>query len=281
MRVCRIDVKKTYPVHAITIHMKTITVLFILLTALTTAGQNNPVIRPRTNPAPKPVTVSGSNDCKMISGTEIATRLLAAEFRSVSARIDHETGFFRVGNSKLSFKIQEQKINKPGYNWVYQVNDINSIRHRFVFEKNAFWLQLDFESDGSEIKGTCPGCRDRFEDRRAPDLHWKGPNQIFIRLKPVIYQQSVAFEAEEVNVLGKFEINGPSDLLLPMLNSLEWSIRKEMEKQIKKYLNSAIVKRRISEIIKPIILAAGIVLPDKIYSTDGQLFICGRTTTGN
>lgn len=262
-------------------HMKRITVLFILLAAIETAGQNVPVVNARTSPATKPAVASNSNDCKMISGAEIASRLLAAEFSSVSVRIDRDNGFLRIGSSKLAFKIQEKKISKPGYNWLYYVNDINSIRHRFVFEKNAFWLQLDFESDGSEIKGTCPGCRDRFEDRRAPDLQWKAPHQIFIRLKPVIYQQSVAFEAEEVNVVGKFEINGPSDILLPMLNSLEWSIRKEMEKQIKKYLNSPVVKKRIGDLIKPIIVGAGIVLPKKIYSTDGQLFICGQLTSPN
>lgn len=253
-------------------------VLF-MLAAFCCHAQTTPVVKPRINtekPAPATVKVSNANDCKTISGSEIAALMMAGEFSSVSVRLDRDNGFFRIGSDKRGFKIAEKKITKPGHNWVYHVNDINSTGHAIVFEENAFWLRLDFEGEEHEIKGRCPGCADRFEDRRAPDLNWVGARQIFVKLKPIIHNGSISFQADKVNMVGKFEFNGPSDILMPLLNSFELAIKKEMEKQVKTYLNSTAVKLRISKTLKPIIDKIGIEAANKVYTTDGQVFVCGR-----
>ena len=113
-------------------------------------------------------------DCKQISGTVVETTLMAGAFQSLDCKLDHKEGFLKIGNTRSSFTIAEHKINKPGHNWVYSVNDINSFKHLLRAEKNNFYLYIEFEGNGNELKGKCPGCANAFEDSRAPDINWEG-----------------------------------------------------------------------------------------------------------
>jgi hypothetical protein len=212
--------------------------------------------------------------CKGVPQKEIADLLRNSTFQEVKLILDHEKGLFQIGNSKTSFKINPYKINKPGYNWVYSVNDIQSIRHELKWEKNKCFLILEFEGNQSEIKGECPGCLKRFEDRRAPDIQWESPRIAKIELKPIAFQNSASFQVEKVDLSGKFEINGPTDILNPALNTLEIAIKKEIEKQFKKYLNSPEAKQKFAQSLSTILKNKGITNVKKVYSGENQLFFC-------
>lgn len=216
-------------------------------------------------------------DCKQISGSIVETTLTAGAFQTLDCKLDHKEGFLKIGNTRSSFNIAEHKINKPGHNWVYSVNDINSFKHLLKAEKNNFYLYIEFEGNGNELKGKCPGCANAFEDSRAPDINWEGKRVARIQLKPVAYQNSISFQVQEVELEGKFDINGPMDIFLPTINFLELAMKKTIESQLKKYLNNAVVKKQIADAFKPVVEKTGFNKIQNVYMSQGQLFICGAT----
>jgi len=256
----------------------------LMLVSASVLGQTNETIKkPSTKPAPKPVTKPAPkpaktdtiSDCKMIEGTTVLSTLTEGAFKEVSVKLDRDDSYIKIGSRNYPFKIAEQKINKPGYDWKYFVKDIKSERHLLKVEKNNFYLLIEFEGEGSEIEGRCPGCLDRFEDSRAPDIQWKSPRQAKIKLKPVAYNNSITFQVEKVDLEGKFEISGMMDIIMPTLNILEVAIKKEVEKQMKKFLNEAAVKNSIAEAFKPTTNQFAFRKITEVYFLDGKLFCCG------
>lgn len=218
------------------------------------------------------------SDCKQISGTNVETTLRNGAFQTLDFKLDHKEGFLKIGNRRSSFLIAEHKISKPGHNWVYSVNDINSFKHYLKAEKNNFFLFIEFEGNGSELKGKCPGCANAFEDRRAPDINWEGKRVARIKMKPVAFQNSISFQVQEVELEGKFDVNGPMDILMPTINFLEIAMKKAIETQMKKYLNEAAIKKQIADAFKPVIDQLGFMKIKNVYMSEGQLFVCGETT---
>ena len=221
---------------------------------------------------------SASDDCKQISGATVAAILSSSTFKELSVRLDRDKSHLKIGDKAYYFKMAEQKIKKPGYDWKYFVNDINSFRHELKFEKNSFYLFIEFEGNGSEIKGKCPGCANAFEDRRAPDVDWEGKRRIKIKMKPVAYLQSITFQVEKTEVEGKFELNGPMDVIMPTLNILEALMNKMGEAQVKKFLGEASVKQKISDAMKPVVSQLGLSKISKVYVAEEQLLVCGSAT---
>lgn len=149
--------------------MKTTFTVFMaaIYCCMATAQENNKIV---TKPS---TSASSSNskaiaDCKQISGGNVETTLLNGAFKTLDLKLDEKEGFLKIGDKRSSFRIAEYKITKPGHNWVYSVNDINSFKHVLKAEKNNFYLSIEFEGNGNELKGECPGCAKAFEDRRAP-----------------------------------------------------------------------------------------------------------------
>jgi hypothetical protein len=255
--------------------MKTTFTTFVTLLwfCMATAQENSKAVI-------KPAITSTANnkaitDCKQISGGNVETTLLNGAFRTFDLKLDEKEGFLKIGNKRSAFRIAEYKINKPGHNWVYSVNDINSFKHFLKAEKNNFYLYIEFEGNGNEIKGECPGCAKAFKDRRAPDINWKGARVARIKLKPVSFQNSISFQVQEVELEGKFDINGPVDIFMPTVNFLELAIKKAIESQMKKYLNNAVVKKQIADAFKPVVEKTGFNKIQNVYMLNGQLFICG------
>lgn len=215
------------------------------------------------------------DNCKQISGSAVAAILSNSTFKELSVRLDRDKSHLKIGDKQYYFKMAEQKIKKPGYDWKYFINDINSFRHELKFEKNSFYLFIEFEGNGSEIKGKCPGCVNAFEDRRAPDVDWEGKRRIKIKMKPVVYHQSITFQVEKTEIEGKFELNGPMDVIMPTLNILESLMKKMVETQVKKFLGEASVKQKISEALKPVISQLGFTKISKVYVAEEQLLVCG------
>lgn len=255
---------------------KTLTIIVTMLwLSIATAQENSKAVnKPGTSSAiSKTIT-----DCKQINGSNAETALQNGAFRTFNLKLDEKEGFLKIGNKRSAFRIAEYKINKPGNNWVYSVNDINSFKHFLKAEKNNFYLYIEFEGNGNEIKGECPGCAKAFEDRRAPDINWKGARVARIKLKPVAFQNSISFQVQDVELEGKFDVDGPIDIVMPAVNFLEIAIKKAIETQMKKHLNDGVIKKQIASAFQPVASQLGFLEIKNVYMSEGQLFVCGETT---
>ncbi len=257
--------------------MKTTFTIFVtmLWLSMATAQENSKAV---TKPGASAANSKAITDCKQISGGNVETTLLNGAFKTLDLKLDEKEGFLKIGNKRSAFRIAEYKINKPGNNWVYSVKDINSFKHFLKAEKNNFYLYIEFEGNGNEIKGECPGCAKAFEDRRAPDINWKGARVARIKLKPVAFQNSISFQVQEVELEGKFDVDGPIDIIMPAVNFLEVAIKKAIETQMKKHLNDAVIKKQIAAAFQPVTSQLGFMKIKNVYMSEGQLFVCGETT---
>lgn len=239
------------------------------------AQENSKVVPQPTATGANSKTIS---DCKQISGGNVETTLSNGAFKKLDFKLDHKEGYLQIGNKRSSFRIAEHKISKPGHNWVYHVNDIHSFKHRLKSEGNSFYLYIEFEGNGNELKGKCPGCANAFEDSRAPDINWEGKRQAKIKLKPVVFQNSISFQVQNVDLEGNFNINGPVDIFMPTVNFLEIAMKKAIESQMKKYLNDPEIKKQIADAFKPVTAKLGFFKIKNVYMGEGQLFVCGDNT---
>lgn len=217
-----------------------------------------------------------SQTCKSIDASRLALPILRRQISGMEIVLNRTNSYIRLNGEEIRFDMGEERIKKPGYDWTYYANDIQSLRGKNVlnFENDRFYLYVEFEGNGSEIKGICPGCRKVFRDSRAPDFDWKSPRKVKIKLKPVAYDGSIAFDVESVDLIGRFEMGGHLDVLVPVLNALEYKMKKEIEKQAKVILNRPENKQLVANAFRGFVSMNRIDSVSRVYTTDNQLIFC-------
>ena len=215
--------------------------------------------------------------CKQMS-TRIATGILRNTLvRNLELTLDRDRSTLRIMDDTQVFTIPEKKVKKPARDWTYYVKDIQSINQWIEFDNQArkFILTVEFEGNGSEIKGECRGCKKRFRDSRAPDINWKGKRLAKITLVPIAYDNSIAFEVEKVDLVGPFDLNGPTEKFFPSLIAFfESKLKDGIEKQARTILNSAENKQAMADAMRNTVRFLGLTRVRTVEITGLNLYIC-------
>ncbi len=222
------------------------------------------------------VSIPYAQNCKAIDAKRLALPILRKQLAPMEIVLNKTGSYIKLKNQTIRFDMGEREVRGPARKWVYYVNDVQSIRgkNKLTYEQGKFYLSIEFEGNGSEIKGKCPGCLKRFRDSRAPDFNWKSPRIAKIRLKPIAYNGSVAFDVEKVDLLGKFEMGGKMDILIPVLNALEIKLKREIEKQTKKILNSPENKAAFAKGFEGFVKLNRLSRVSSVYTAGNKLFFC-------
>ncbi|WGK63893.1 hypothetical protein [Croceiramulus getboli] len=221
--------------------------------------------------------VKSSTGCQQIS-TRIVTGLLRNSVtRSLKVKLDRDDSYVTLMGNTQRFTIPEKEVQGPARKWKYYVKDLNSFKSWITFDdkRKQFYLFIEFEGNGSEIKGECPGCLRRFRDSRAPDLNWEGKRVAKIHLTPIPYDNSVAFEVDKVELEGKFDLNGPTEFFLPSLvKFFENRIKDGIEKQARAILNSPENKKAMADGMRGTLSMLGLTRVSSVEITDRNLYVC-------
>lgn len=215
--------------------------------------------------------------CKQLSTRIVSGILRNSVARNLKITLDKESSKVSIMNKTQKFVIPERKITKAGHDWIYYVNDIMSIKSWSTFDSKTkkFYLFVEFEGNGSEIKGKCPGCLKRFKDRRAPDINWEGNRTARITLNPIAYDNSISFEVEKVILDGKFDFNGPADYFVaPLVKYFEAKIKEGIEKETKTILNNPNNKKAIADALRSTVKFLGLNSVRTVEVTGLNLYVC-------
>tara|TARA_R110000868_G_scaffold68570_1_gene202707 strand:- start:6466 stop:7248 length:783 start_codon:yes stop_codon:yes gene_type:complete len=170
--------------------------------------------------------------------------------RTLVLYMDRDNGYLEMMGKRQNLRFGEYKVNKPGNNWMYYMNDVKSEFSRVSYSNKMFYVTVHFETERNEIKGKCPGCRVG-NDKRAPDINWKDP-KIKISFIPVAHNGSFALEAVRVDILGKFDFNGVTDHFLPVASAyFKGQIAKVVKQQLMGILNQNKIKNTLANAFKP------------------------------
>ena len=215
--------------------------------------------------------------CRQMS-TRIATGILRSTLaRTLEIKLDRDNSSITIMDDTRRFTIPEKKIKKPARDWTYYIKDVQSINTWVSFDNQArkFILTVEFEGNGSEIKGECRGCKKRFRDSRAPDVNWKGERKAIITLNPIAYDNSIAFDVEKVALKGPFDLNGPAEKFFPsMIKFFESKLKSEIKKQAKTILNSEDNKQAMADAMRNTVRFLGLTRVRTVEITGLNLYIC-------
>lgn len=211
--------------------------------------------------------------CREISVNSMTSTLKNLIEPTIGITLDKDNASFAILGRTERFSIPAENISKPARDWRYHVQDVRSMDSNLWFDKNQknFVLDVKFEGDREEIKGTCPGCLKAFRDRRAPDVNWGGARIARLRFVPVPFEGSVSIQVLNVELFGDFDVNGPLESFFPvMIRNIENRIKSDIQTRGRNLLNNIVIQRRISSEIRPLIAALGINSVRRVqFSRDG------------
>ncbi|GAB4169052.1 MAG: hypothetical protein Kow0020_02650 [Wenzhouxiangellaceae bacterium] len=193
--------------------------------------------------------------------------------RTLNIYMDKDYGHVEIMGQRQNVHFDTFKVNKPARDWLYSLNDVSSTVTRVRASGTSFVLTTHFESDGNEIKGTCPGCR-MGKDNRAPDINWKDP-AIRIWLKPVAYKDAFTLEVQLVELMGKFDLNGPMDTFFPSISAFfKNAIVNKIKGTIKEILNRNDIEDMIAQAFKPEVERLGLSSVRSIDANRDRIYLC-------
>ncbi len=242
--------------------------------------ENKPTVQAvRTNTERATAEIVKTTGCRPLAAASVNTVLTSRVAKTLSIKLDRESSYIRFNGSTQRLSISEYKVEKPGHDWLYFMNDVNSTKAEASFDEEArrFYLKITFEGDGSEIKGRCPGCIGRYEDSRAPDINWLGNRELIIELKPIVHGNSIAFEAKGTKLKGHFAINGPVQAFMPGLTTyFERQIMNAIEAQAKRLMNTSAVRTMMADAFRGTVNTLGLGGIDTVETGEDHLYICAK-----
>lgn len=161
---------------------------------------------------------------------------------------------------KQNFTLPEQSFKVLSNLYVYNVSNVSSSSMQLTPQGNHFELAINFESSGSEIKGTCR--RKKLvggwanciigADKAAPDINWKSP-KVNIQLVPQAHNGGVILKATKVTVGGEFQANGICKLGGDICNKFtgyKGKIKSAVAAAVMSQMNSTSVKNQMAQATK-------------------------------
>lgn len=199
--------------------------------------------------------------CREISLNNMTRTLKGLIEPSLSIVMDRDNSMVSILGSTERFSLPAQNISKPTHDWRYWVQDIRSDDSNFWWDERAgqFVLDVRFEGNGSEIKGTCPGCLMGNKDNPAPGINWNGGRIARLRMRPIPYDGSVTIEVLSVELFGEFEVNGVVDSFFPrLIRNMKNRVRNEIQTNARDILNERDRRQNIANSLRPFLEAMGI-----------------------
>ncbi len=199
--------------------------------------------------------------CRDQNVAELTRTLKSFIEPTLSIVLDRDNSSIGILGSVQRFSIPAEDVSGPARTWRYHISDIKSDDSNLWFNKERleFVLDVRFEGEGSEIKGTCPGCLPRFRDRRAPDINWTGSRIVRLYFRPIAFEGNISLEVSEVEIFGEFDINGVFDSFFPRLvRNTKQRIRTDIKTKATDLFRSTAVKREIGNRTRPLLAALGL-----------------------
>jgi len=259
-------------------NLKNSMIIFMVVVAYSiTYAQQTQTAKPNTR-SPKLTNkaipqASSANKCKSMNIRNIESILRDKVGRTLKVHLDKDYGSIEIMGKKHNMNFSRYKVKKPAHNWEYSLNDIKSEITRVSYSKNIFYLTINLESEGNEIKGRCPGCRVG-KDKRAPDINWTDP-KLRIVLRPIAYNGSMSFEVIRVDTMGKFKLNGPTSKFLPSVAAyFKGQIGKIVKSNMERTFNDSSVKRMLTNAFTPEIKKLNIGHVKRIDMSRDNIYLC-------
>ena len=188
--------------------------------------------------------------CTDINTKEIATFLNEKIKPRFDLKLDKEDGFLAILGNRQDFSVPSVTIRPISRAWTYHFENVRRMDSNFFYDtkKNLFVLDVNFEDNGPELKGLCPGCKRIFRDRRAPDVNWGNPSILRIYLNPKVYQNSISFDVTDIKLIGNFNANGLGNNIPNLTTSVVYQLKSELVT----LFNNGQTQRLFSDALKPL-----------------------------
>jgi len=194
---------------------------------------------------------------------------------SLDLKLDKSDGFLAIKGKRQNLQLPEvsYKRGKYKHTWKYSFHNIRRVDNNFFYDSNKNLIALDvkFESDGSEIKGLCPGCIKKSRDSRAPDINWTSVQILRLYLKPTVYDNSISFEVDDIKFIGDFKANG---LFGPLMNKLILESLTQLKSELQKVFHNGQTKRLLNDAIKPLLRTNNIINVRSVSMASSSLRAC-------
>ncbi len=211
--------------------------------------------------------------CSDINTKEIAQYLNKKIKPRLDIKLDRNDGFLAINGTRQNLDLEDLKVSPISRTWTYFFEKVRRKDSNFWYDsrKNRFILDVKFESNGIELKGRCEGCwTKRSKDDRAPDINWGGPQILRFTLKPTVYQRSVSFKVEKVDVLGKLVGRGFGDLI-PTLTK---DISKEVNEEMIRVFTTDVTMRLFNDAMRPLLRSKNTVSANSVSLASSSLRVC-------
>jgi len=220
------------------------------------------------------MTLNYAQNCIDIDTKKVVSYLNEQVKPKFDLKLDKDDGFLAIQTygQRQDFSISPVSISPISRKWTYHFEDVRRTDSNFFYDskKNEFVLDVNFEDNGPELKGLCPGCRKRYKDSRAPDVNWKTPSILRIFLTPVIYQNSISFEISDIRLIGEFTANGAGK----WMPNLTASVQKVMKDEMTTLFNNGSTQRLFNNALKPLLTKNNVSQSTSVSLAAGSLRLC-------
>lgn len=211
--------------------------------------------------------------CTDISTKEIAQYLNKKIKPRLDIKLDRTDGFLAINGTRQNLGLEDLKISPISREWTYFFQDVRRIDSNFWYDSktNKFILDVKFESNGIELKGRCEGCiLNRSKDDRAPDADWRNPQILRIKLNPIVFQRSISFEVQEVEMLGKLHVRGLGNYMAKFTRSINRIVRTELIR----VFTTDVTKRLFNDAMRPLLKSKNTVSANSVSLASTTLRVC-------
>lgn len=219
------------------------------------------------------VSVSLNAQCTDINTKEIAKYLNEKIKPRLDIKLDRTDGFLAINGTRQNLDLKDLKISPVSREWTYFFEDVRRMDSNFWYDSktNSFILDVKFENNGIELKGRCEGClTSRMKDDRAPDVNWGDPQILRFSLKPIVYQRSISFKVDKVEMLGKLDANGLGNYI-PKLTQ---QISNLLSDELIRVFTTDVTKRLFNDAIRPLLKSKNTVSAESVSLASSSLRVC-------
>lgn len=217
---------------------------------------------------------STSAQCNDISTKSVIDYLNREIKPSLDLKLDKDDGFLAIKGQRQNLQLPEVSLYRGKWKrtWTYSFYNIRRVDNNFFYDSNKNLIALDvkFESDDSELKGRCPGCP-KSKDLRAPDINWTSVQILRLYLKPIVYDNSISFEVDDIKYIGDFKANG---LFGGLMNKLILESLNQLKSELQKVFQNGQTQRLLNDAIKPLLRTNNISNVRSVSMASSSLRAC-------
>ena len=217
---------------------------------------------------------STSAQCTDVNTKDVVNYLNREIKPSLDLKLDKDDGFLAIKGQRQNLQLPEVSLDRGKWKrtWTYSFYNIRRVDNNFFYDSNKNLIALDvkFESDDSELKGRCPGCP-KSKDLRAPDINWTSVQILRLYLKPIVYDNSISFEVDDIKYIGDFKANG---LFGGLMNELIGKSLNQLKSELQKVFQNGQTQRLFNDVLKPLLRTNNISNVRSVSMASSSLRAC-------